>query len=487
MLGNIQQLWAGRRLSQAFFGVYAAILLACLFLGVATEQYYLAGIPAFILLVYLAVVDFRMVFFLLIACIPLSTEIHLPNGLSTDLPDEPLMVGLMLVGGLFALRHYQELDGRYLRHPLTLFLLLHLAWIAVTAITSQEAIVSIKFFLSKIWYVAVFYFLAGRLLEGERNLRIFFWAAFIPLLFTVVVIIVRHAGYGFSFADVFRVMHPFYRNHVNYASLIALLLPFAWYMRKWYRAYSWPWLVLTASLVLLVVAIQLSYTRAAYLAVFIAIGAHFIIRWRLVRYVLVVAVITAVGLVAYLAQGNRYLDYAPNYETTITHYDFNKLIAATSKMEDISTMERVYRWVAGFQMTEARPVFGFGPGNFYTFYRSYTVTSFQTYVSDNPEGSGIHSYYLMTLVEQGLPGLIIFLLLCGYALLRGEAIYHRAANEKDRHITMMALLSFIVILALLIINDLVETDKIGSFFFMNLALLVNLDLKRADQPTAAPD
>lgn len=482
MQSKLQQLW-GKRVSmpQAFFRVFAGILLLCLFVGVATEWYLLAGIPAFLLLAYLTIVDFRLVFFLLIASIPLSTEIYLPNGFAIDLPDEPLMVGLMLVGAIYTIRHFKELDGRFLRHPISLILLFHLAWIAVVAITSQEVVVSVKFLLAKIWYVAVFYFLASRMVEGEKGLRTLFWAAFISLMFTVVVTIVRHAGYGFSFADVFRVMHPFYRNHVAYASIIALFLPFAWYLRKWYRPNSWPRLALTASLPVLLVAIQLSYTRAAYLAVFIAIGAYFIIKWRLVRYALAIAAIGAGSLIAYLAQDNRFLDYAPNYETTITHQDFNNLIAATSKMEDISTMERLYRWMAGFQMAEARPVFGFGPGNFYNFYRPYTITSFKTYVSNNPDQSGIHSYYLMTLVEQGLPGLIFFLLLCGYALLRGEAIYHRALGEKDKHIAMMAMLALIVILSLCIINDLIETDKVGSFFFISLALLVNLDLKRSEQ------
>ena len=46
-----------------------------------------------------------------------------------------------------------------------------------------------------------------------------------------------------------------------------------------------------------------------------------------------------------------------------------------------------------------------------------------------------------------------------------------------KHMAMMALLSLIIILSLLIINDLIETDKIGPFFFMNLALLINLDLR----------
>lgn len=477
MRSRLLQLLDASDAPHLFFLVFAALLLACLFAGIAGGMYYLAGIPAFFLLVYLAIVDFRKAFLLLLACIPLSTEIILPNGFGTDLPTEPLMIGLMFVGLLYILRHGKETDGRFLRHPITLLLLLHLAWIVVSAITSQQWVVSVKFVLAKAWYVATFFFLASRMLNSEREVRQFFWAVFSTLLFTVLVAIVRHASYGFSFADVYRVLHPFYRNHVAYASLIVVFLPFVWYMRKWYPAYSLAWWVVSGSLLVFLLAIQLSYTRAAYVSVLIAVGAFYIIRLRLAKYVLLLALAGAVGFVAFMSYNNRYLDYAPNYETTVSHQDFNNLLEATYTGEDISTMERIYRWVAGFHMSIEEPVFGFGPGNFYNFYKTYTVTSFQTYVSGNPDKSGIHSYYLMTLAEQGLPGLLFFLLLAAYVILRGEAIYRRARREKDKQLAMMAILSLIIIFSLLIINDLIETDKIGPFFFMNLALLVNLDLR----------
>jgi len=41
---------------------------------------------------------------------------------------------------------------------------------------------------------------------------------------------------------------------------------------------------------------------------------------------------------------------------------------------------------------------------------------------------------------------------------------------------MALLLSLIIVDALLLINDMIETDKVGSFFFMNMAMLVNIDL-----------
>ena len=118
---------------------------------------------------------------------------------------------------------------------------------------------------------------------------------------------------------------PFYRNHVAYASIIVVFLPFIWYVRKWYPAYSGIWWILSGSLLILLLTIQLSYTRAAYVSVVIAIGAFYIIRWRLTRYVLLLSW-RVHRVCRFMSFSNRYLDYAPNYETTVSHQDFNNLL-----------------------------------------------------------------------------------------------------------------------------------------------------------------
>ena len=448
-----------------------------LFTGIAGSWYFLAALPAVVLIAYLTIVDVRAVFTLLLICIPLSTELQLPNGLGLDLPTEPLMVGLMLVSLLLLIRRGPKLDKSPLIHPISLLLMLHIGWIAISAFLSHQLVVSFKFLAGKLWYIAPFYFLAIRMLKTEQDLKRFFWSVFAPLIVTILIVTARHATQGFTFAEIHWVLTPFYRNHVSYAAIIVLFTPFVWFMRQWYPKGSLARWAITLSLPVLLIAIQLSYTRAAYVAVVAAIGAYYVLRWRLTKWALALAVAGSIAGLVYMINDNRYLDYAPNYETTVTHKDFNNLIQATYELEDISTMERLYRWVAGFNMSAAEPLFGFGPGNFYFFYKSYTVTSFTTYVSDNPERSGIHNYYLMTLVEQGIPGLLIFLLLVFYALVRGEAIYANARTKRDKQIAMMAMLCIIIISVMQLINDLIETDKVGPFFFMSLAILVNLDLK----------
>jgi len=127
------------------------------------------------------------------------------------------------------------------------------------------------------------------------------------------------------------------------------------------------------------------------------------------------------------------------------------------------------------------PWMGFGPGNFPRFYKSYTVTNFVTYVSDNPENSGIHNYYFMVLVEQGLFGFLIFIALCFYVLAKGEQIYHQTRDPARKRIVMTAILATVIIDALLLMNDMIETDKVGTFFFICMAILVNADLENKRQ------
>ncbi|MCB0635585.1 MAG: O-antigen ligase family protein, partial [Lewinella sp.] len=249
---------------------FAALVVGSVWLAMATELYILLGIPVGVLVTYLAIVDFRQLFFLLIACIPISTEVRLPNGFGTDLPTEPLIVGLMVIYLVYAIRHFPRFRGDFARHPLTLLLLLHVFWVGITTLTSDLLFVSVKFLLAKLWYVVTFFFLAGHILKGEGEFRRFFWTLFWPQLAVVVIVLLRHATYGFAFSEIHSVLWPFQRNHVNYAADLALIFPMVVLAIDWYPRGSWQRRILIGTAALFFGAIYLSYTRAAYVALLIA-------------------------------------------------------------------------------------------------------------------------------------------------------------------------------------------------------------------------
>jgi len=459
------------------FSAFAIILLGSIFIGVATNFYYLVALPLAVIIGYIAVVDFKQLFFFTLLFIPFSIEMELPGGLATDFPSEGMVVGLMLVYLLYFLSNLKTLNAAFFKHPITLLIILHLVWIFITTIHSHNLLVSVKWLLAKFWYVVVFYFLAGLVLKDVQKFKTFFWCTMLPLLAIILYVIARHSVSGFSFKEINFVVGPFYRNHVMYGCIVSLFVPFIWYALKWYPRWSTKWLFLVGAFLISLLAVQLSYTRAAYIALILAVGANFIIRLRLMKIAIGLAIVLSLAFVIHLVTDNSYMDYAPEYKTTVSHTNFDNLVSATAEGKDISTMERVYRWVAGYQMSKAEPLTGFGPGNFYNFYKKYTVTSFKTYVSDNPEQSGIHNYYLMLVVEQGFIGAFIFLLLCFWVLLKGENIYHNTKDTDKKNMVMAVLLSLIIIDCLLLINDMLETDKIGTYFFICMAVLVNIDIE----------
>ena len=471
----IQQLTAvsGKHPQGWLVAVCMLVSLVSVWAGIALGALWLVLAPAALLIAWLVLVDIRKVFYLMMGAIPLSVEQALPGGFATDLPSEQFMWLLTLVATGWFLLNWRKVDGKFLKNPVTIALLAHLFWIIVTMASSQVFFISLKYTLAKGWYFIVFYFLAARFLKEERDFKDFLWWFFIPLVYAITTVVVRHAAKGFTFEEVGYVMWPHFRNHVMYACLLAIFLPYIWYGTYWYKRFSWKWLILAGGILYLLFANNFAYTRAAYVALVAAVGVVWVVRFRLMKATLVAVALFFTAIVAYLGTQDNWLAFAPDYEKTISHTSFDNLLEATVKLEDISTMERVYRWVAASYMIKDRPLTGFGPGCFYTFYKNYTVSSFRTYVSDNPERSGIHNYFLMVTVEQGIPGLFFYLLFCVVVMLRGESLYHSTRTLWRRNMLMAALLCFVLTNLLMLMNDFVETDKIGSLFIMSAAILAN--------------
>ena len=464
------------QIKEKLFWVLGAITALSVCYAIVADEELLLGIPFVLILAYQTLVNYRPIYFLLFATIPLSTEFFFSNGLSTDLPSEPLIVGLMLVYVIQALTRPDLINGKFFRHPLTLLLIAHFLWIAFASILSSNPTVSIKFTIAKFWYLATFFFLTGHLMRNERQSWKLWWWIIIPLTLATLKVILHHASMDFGFKEINRATSPFFRNHVNYAAILALILPMLWFFWGRYRRWTMAWWVLAAAASILFFGVLTAYTRAAYVALFLAAAMYFVIKLRLIRWALLGAVLVVPIFFGYMIYNNKFMDFAPS-ERTVSHVEFSGIVAATYKMEDVSTSERYYRWIAGIRMTTEHPISGVGPGNFYFFYKQFTLNRFATYVSNNPEKSGIHNYYLMTLVEQGLPGLLIFLAMMLYTLILGERVYHESGNNINRKALVMGLMLMLTVIdAFLLMNDMIETDKVGSFFFFSMAILINLDL-----------
>jgi O-antigen ligase len=236
--------------------------------------------------------------------------------------------------------------------------------------------------------------------------------------------------------------------------------------------------ILQFVILILLAGLFFSYSRGAWLALLTGWLAYAAISKKFIMRLLLLFAVSGTLLICWLGYNNRYLDYAPNYRKTIYHADFAAHMKATYQFRDLSTAERFYRWVAGMRMITEHPLTGFGPNNFVDYYHRYTVTSYQTYVSRNTERSTAHNYFLLTTIEQGIPGLLILLIIIGSMFSMTQRIY---ANSKDKFIRTTAITSGVILMMIVTLNmlsDLVETDKIGSIFFLLMGVLIKLDDNR---------
>ena len=427
-------------------------------------------------LLLVALVRWQWLYYGLFLTLPFSHEFGLPGGLQMDVPSEPLMLSLLVCVPL-ALRlgpgGWRQLAPREWRHPLLLLPLLLLAWAALDTCFSVDKLRSVKYLLAKCWYLTPF--LLGSLLVLRRPAD--FWrlaACYVGgAVASLLWVLPRQASVHFSFAQVNWPIQPFYRNHVIYATTLALLLPLAAGLAAQAagRPRRWLW---RGAAALLLGGLVLSYTRASWLSLPVAGLAYGIMRLRLMRPVLLGLALAVAGATAYFVHEANFMRFRPDFTQTVWHGgDLAAHLRSTYKLRDVSGMERVYRWVAAARMVADKPFTGSGPSTFNPTYKRYTVSSFRTYVSANHEGSTVHNYFLMQLAEQGIPAFVLFCLLVGTALLTAERLYHATRPYPELHrVALAASLSLIIILFHLTLNELVENDKIGSVFFVSLAVLI---------------
>ena len=458
------------------FVFLTGVFLLFLLISIYTENYYWITVPFVLLFFLFGWHHFYIVFLLLLASLPWSIEYNFSQTLATDFPDEFLMLFVSYL--FFAYYFYNQGSGwkEIRKHPLFILFIIHLLWIATSVCFSTSGIISVKYLLAKSWYACAFVLAPLLLLMEKKKLKYAFTLFTISMLFVVIIVLIRHAYTGFTFATINDAVIPFFRNHVNYSAMLVCLVPvlFAFYKLSSARRIK---LFFVFALIIVLSAIFFSFSRGAWIALMAGLTAYWLLSRKLLFPGFIAAVIITIILLCRIKNNDRYLDYTHDYKTTIFHKDFREHFIATYKLKDVSTAERFYRWIAGVRMIKDNRITGFGPGTFYSVYKPYTIPAFKTWVSNNPDHSTVHNYFLLITIEQGIPGLVFFLLLLGGMLYYAQVLYHRIQDVfyKTIAITIGSIIMMLVVVNFL--SDLIETDKVGSLFFLCLSVLIIADIK----------
>ncbi len=443
---------------------------------IAYEFYYLSLLPIAIFFVLALIYRLNWVYLLVAFVTPLSinlAEFGYNQGLS--IPAEPILAVLMVIF-LLKIFHEPKLDRALFRHPVSWSLYLYFAWMLVTVIASNDMVVSAKWYLAHLWLIIPTYFFGIIVFKEFSNIYRFVWAYVLGLLLVIFFTLYVHASYHFSDHAAHWAMSPFYNDHTSYGALLAMYIPiilgFGLSPEKYSRNIR---IFAVITFFILLIALYFSISRAAWASVVIAIGAFFFIRFRIKLWWVMGA---GVGLLVLFMVFQSQIMMKLQKNKQDSSKDFVEHVQSMSNVAtDASNLERINRWNSAINLFAARPVFGWGPGNYQFVYASYQNVEDKTVISTNVGNRGTaHSEYLLILSEQGLPGLLslltIFVAIVSTAI---RIIYRNPFNAATR-LTLLLFLGLITYLTHAFFNNFLDTDKAAIPFWGFAAALVAIDL-----------
>jgi len=431
--------------------------------------------PAMFFILLLAFFRLEQLILLTVFLTPLSLNLSETSwGFGISLPAEPLIFGLMLIT-FIKIIYDGGLDKKLLYYPVSILILLHLFWFIFTTISSSIFLVSVKYTLARIWFIMAFYYLAALMFRDMKNIYRFVWYYTIPLLIVVIYSTFRHAAAGFTEQAAHISMTPFYNDHTAYAAALAMFLPviisfiFLPAKKPWFRILS----VITSSI--LIAAIVLSYTRASWVGLAAAFVCLFVFLLRINTKIVLAGIIGFLIVLAF-SWTQFMIRLESNRKQSSTEYAAH-LQSISNISTDASNVERINRWSSAVRMFYERPVLGWGPGTYQFQYAPFQREDEKTVISTNAGNRGnSHSEYIGPLAEQGVYGMLGFMLIIIFVVVRASRIIRYNPDRSVRILATGLLLGLITYWIHGLLNYFLDTDKASVPFWGFIAALTALDI-----------
>lgn len=443
---------------------------------IALEQYWFSIVPFALVILMLAFVATDKLMWFIVFTTPLSLNLEELEfgGIGMFIPTEPLLFGMLLIFFL-KLLYERKFDPKILKHPLTIAIMINIAWLVITTLTSTLPVVSIKFLLARLWFVVAFYFIGTQLFKNVKNIRTFFWMYTIPLTIVALYTFIHHSTYQFAERPAHWVMQPFFKDHTVYGAVLAMLFPIvlALFSLKRYKHYR-----LITFLMILIFAggIIFSYGRAAWISLLAAFLVSFIYLLRLRgTFVLSAAGLVLIFLAIFWSDLINVLEQ--NEQDSTSENLSEHVQSITNISTDASNLERLNRWNSAIKMFQERPVFGFGPGTYAFKYAPFQSSEDLTIISTNSGDMGnAHSEFIGPLSEAGLFGLLTFILILVVFYYRASVLYTRLPKGELKSIVFWVILAFTTYVINGTLNNFLDTDKASVPFWAFIGIIASIDV-----------
>ncbi len=445
---------------------------------IALEQYWFSLIPLVLAIFILAFSSLDKLFWIIVFTTPLSLNLEELDigGVGMFVPTEPLLFGMLLIFFL-KLLYERDFDKTVLKHPITLTILISLAWILITTFTSTMPVVSIKFFLARLWFIAAMYFIGTQLFKRVSNIRIFFWLYTIPLSIVAIYTFVHHGMNGFEERPAHWVMQPFFKDHTVYGAIVSMMFPIVMCLLslKRYNKYK---TILFAMLIAVSLGIVFSYGRAAWISLVVA----FLLSWVYKLKIKGSVVLSFGGLVLLFifVFWSSIVDVLEENKQDSTSENLTEHVQSITNIStDASNLERLNRWNSAFKMFQKKPLLGWGPGTYSFQYAPFQSSSDLTIISTNVGDMGnAHSEFIGPLAEQGFLGPLFFIFTIVVFYFKASKLYHILPKGELRTIVFYIILAFTTYIVNGTLNNFLDTDKASVPFWALIAMITAIDIHR---------
>lgn len=465
--------------SNIFIIVSAFIFIALCIFFIWNEQPYLTLFPFVLLAIYFCIYESKWAFLGMAFFTPLSVNIEeWTNSFGLFVPTEPVLFGFMILIIAISLKK-NSINSEFWKNPIIWAIGLYLFWIGITCITSSNPMVSIKFLIARLWFIIPLLVFGTIIFMESKYIKWFLWLFISGMVIVMLYTLATHASYRFGEKESHWVMWPFFKDHTIYGAIVALIMPL---LLGLYFSKKHPPLVQAVVLGFIFInllALYFSYTRAAWLSIFAAIGV-----WTLIHFKIRFSLLIGTALLSVLVLWNSWdaiqMELERNKFEHTTEEFSERLQSATNVTTDASNLERINRWSCAIAMFKERPIFGFGPGTYAFEYARFQEPENLTIISTNFGNMGnAHSEYLGPLAEMGFIGLLTVLSVIAIVFYKSISLYYAwPENDKENRVIILAIiLSLTTYFVHGILNNFLDTDKAAVPIWGMVAIIMAMEIR----------
>lgn len=284
------------------------------------------------------------------------------------------------------------------------------------------------------------------------------WAYILPFTVIIFYTLVMHSQYGFTVDTANWIMSPFYNDHTIYGAVLAMFLPVLGYF-IYNSQYTFAQKGISfVFLLIFVIALIFSFTRAAWISLAIAFALGAIMYFRINFKVIGLVSIVALGLF-FITKDRILMKLEKNRQDSSSNLT-EHVQSISNISSDASNLERINRWSAAIRMFEKHPGVGFGPGTYAFKYAPYQFSYEKTIISTNAGNKGnAHSEYIGPLAESGVLGLLTFVAIVVAIFYTAISLYYSMEKGALRALVLSIILGLTTYFIHGFLNNFLDTDK----------------------------